>query len=207
MNFICSLPEFCLPVNNPKVNRVSGKINLESQVMAGVEKASAGIRAHLRRKMTGSSINNQPEEWIAFLQSKGYRTSAPLRIVVEILSTSERVLSPLQIYDLVQDKSPKLSLVTVYRTVEKLEEIGLIQRVHQPSGCQAFIATNVGHQHLLICENCGRVEFFGGDRLEALMSEVSHETGYKIAEHWLQLFGVCERCQSSIVKQSEDNFS
>ncbi len=145
--------------------------------------------------MAESFQDDHTEEWIASLQSKGYRTSAALRIVVEILSTSQRVLSPLQIYDLVRVKSPKLSLVTVYRTVEKLEEIGLIQRVHQPSGCQAFIAANPGHQHLLICENCGRVEFFSGDKLEALMSDVGSETGYQIAEHWLQLFGVCENCQ------------
>jgi Fe2+ or Zn2+ uptake regulation protein len=145
--------------------------------------------------MSVSSLDNQTEEWIAYLQAKGYRTSTPLRIVVEILASSHRVLSPLQIYDLVRGKNPKLGLVTIYRTVEKLEEVGLIQRVHQPSGCQAFVATNTGHQHLLICENCGRVEFFSGDKLESLISDVGSETGYKIASHWLQLFGICENCQ------------
>ncbi len=55
-----------------------------------------------------------------------------------------------------------MGLVTVYRTVEKLEELGLVQRVHQPSGCQSFIAAAVGHQHLLICQSCGKVVFFDG---------------------------------------------
>ena len=107
------------------------------------------------------NLSNSPtEEWIRILQAKGYRTSTPLREIVEILATSRRrCCIPLQLFDLVRAKNPKFGLVTVYRTVEKLEEVGLIQRVHQPSGCQAFIAANSGHQHILICEKCGRVEF------------------------------------------------
>ena len=92
-------------------------------------------------------------------------------------------------------RCPGLGLVTVYRTVEKLEELGLIQRVHQPSGCHAFVAASTGHQHLLICEACGRVSFFSGDTLEGLIDEVGVRSGFHIQEHWLQLFGVCEDCQ------------
>ncbi len=145
--------------------------------------------------LTDNLSYNPTDEWIRILQAKGYRTSTPLREIVEILATSRRVLSPLQLFDLVRAKNPKFGLVTVYRTVEKLEEVGLIQRVHQPSGCQAFIAANSGHQHILICEKCGRVEFFSGDKLELLINEVSQETSYKIGSHWLQLFGVCQKCQ------------
>jgi len=83
--------------------------------------------------------------------------------------------------------------------LEKLEELGLVQRVHRPSGCQAFIAAFSGHQHLLICQGCGRVEFFTGDgeQMEALISSVGRDSGYQIGEHWLQLFGLCSRCQPS----------
>ena len=147
--------------------------------------------------MQNNSSNDPAEAWLAYLQAMGYRTSAPLKIIVEILSRSERLLSPLQIYDMVRDRSPKIGLVTIYRTMDKLEALGLIQRVHRPSGCQAFIATNAGHQHLLICESCGREEYFSGDKLEPLMKDVGQETGYKIAAHWLQLFGVCQACQGN----------
>jgi Fe2+ or Zn2+ uptake regulation protein len=146
--------------------------------------------------MTNHPSDNPTEEWIERLQAKGYRISAPLRMIVETLATSERVLSPLQLFDIVRVNNSSFSLVSVYRSVEKLEEAGLIQRVHQPSGCQAFIAANRGHQHILICEKCGRVEFFSGDKLEPLINDVSRETSYKIASHWLQLFGLCEKCQA-----------
>jgi Fe2+ or Zn2+ uptake regulation protein len=86
-------------------------------------------------------------------------------------------------------------LVTVYRTLEKLEELQLIQRVHQPQGCQAFITLGHGHEHLLLCQNCGRVAFFEGDDLDALIASISKKSGYQIREHWLQFFGLCQTCQ------------
>jgi Fe2+ or Zn2+ uptake regulation protein len=88
-----------------------------------------------------------------------------------------------------------LGLVSVYRTLEKLEDLRLVQRVHQPQGCQAFIAASEGHQHLLLCQRCGQVTFFEGDDLDKLIGKISTKTGYKIREHWLQLFGLCKNCK------------
>jgi Fe2+ or Zn2+ uptake regulation protein len=90
-----------------------------------------------------------------------------------------------------------LGLVTVYRTLEKLEELHLIQRVHQPMGCQAFISAGEGHQHLLLCQNCGQVAFFEGDDLDILTKSIAKKTGYQISEHWLQLFGLCANCRTN----------
>lgn len=138
------------------------------------------------------------QAWLERLQADGYRITEPRRAVVEIIALSQHVLSPFDVFEHARRNYPKLGLVTVYRTIEKLEEAGLIQRVHQPSGCQAFIAACSGHQHMLICQSCGRVEFFSGDSegIENLMSEVSRLSGYQIGDHWLQLFGVCENCQT-----------
>lgn len=133
--------------------------------------------------------------WLTQLQENGYRLTGARRAVVETMQTSTRALSPLQVFDLARKNYPALGLVTVYRTLEKLEELHLIQRVHQPQGCQAFISAGAGHQHLLLCQNCGQVEFFDGDDLEALTDAISQRTGYQIKEHWLQLFGLCQNCQ------------
>jgi Fur family transcriptional regulator, ferric uptake regulator len=149
--------------------------------------------------MSEIHTNTTTEEWLDRLQANGYRLTAPRRAVVETIALSQHVLSPFDVFEQARRSYPKLGLVTVYRTIEKLAELDLIQRVHQPSGCQAFIAACSGHQHMLICQNCGRVEFFSGDSegMERLMSEVSRLSGYRIGNHWLQLFGVCESCQAS----------
>ena len=135
------------------------------------------------------------EIWISQLQENGYRITSARRAVVDTVYGSTYALTPIEVYDKARKKYRALGLVTVYRTLEKLEELHLIQRVHQPIGCQAFISAGVGHQHLLLCQNCGQVEFFDGDDLDALTKNISRKTGYQIKEHWLQLFGLCVNCK------------
>jgi len=136
-------------------------------------------------------------EWLDCLQTNGYRLTSPRRAVVEIIAHSQRVLSPLEVFEQARAHYPHLGLVTVYRTFEKLEELALIQRVHQPSGCHAFIAAVSGHRHPIICQDCGRVEFLDGDKIDRLVSPIGLEIGYQIREHWLQLFGICAECKNA----------
>jgi Fe2+ or Zn2+ uptake regulation protein len=167
------------------------------------------------------------ENWLKVLSDNGYRLTGSRRAVVEIVGASLRAMTPLEIFDSARATYPELGLVTVYRTLEKLEELHLIQRVHDlfphdllhrpdaltiglanrsksnldlprsksPAGCQAFISASQGHQHLLMCQNCGEVTFFEGDDLDPLISTISGKTGYTIHEHWLQLYGVCAKCR------------
>jgi len=135
------------------------------------------------------------EHWLTALSENGYRLTGPRRAVVEIVAASKRALTPLEVFDSARVAHPDLGLVSVYRTLEKLEELHLIQRVHQPAGCQAFINSGQGHQHLLLCQNCGQVIFFEGDDLENLIISISQRSGYTIKEHWLQLFGLCSECR------------
>jgi Fur family transcriptional regulator, ferric uptake regulator len=147
--------------------------------------------------MLKTEIADRTKEWLRCLRKNGYRLTAPRKAVVEIMASSHFILTPTDIFMLARERYPKLGLVTVYRTIEKLEELGLIQRVHRPSGCQGFIAGYQGHQHMLICQNCGLVQFFDGDHvgINDLMKDVEGRTGYTINEHWLQLFGVCKKCR------------
>ena len=147
--------------------------------------------------MGGLGSRYRIDAWLGCLRDNGYRLTAPRRAVVETIARSDRVLSPFEVFERSRLIYPGLGLVTVYRTLEKLEELELIQRVHRPSDCQAFVAAFTGHQHLLICQECGRVEFFSGDDgMEGLMAEVSLKSGYQVEDHWLQMFGVCGDCQT-----------
>jgi Fur family transcriptional regulator, ferric uptake regulator len=136
------------------------------------------------------------ENWLKALSENGYRLTGSRRAVVEIVGASTRAMTPMEVFDSARGAHPELGLVSVYRTLEKLEELHLIQRVHQPSGCQAFVSASQGHQHMLLCQNCGQVTFFEGDDLENLITAISARTGYSIQEHWLQLFGRCANCRS-----------
>jgi len=133
--------------------------------------------------------------WFEIMQENGCRLTAPRRAVVETMEGNMRALTPVEVYDTARKKCPGLGLVSVYRTLEKLEQLGLVQRVHQTKGCQAFVRTGDGHQHLLVCHNCGKAILFEGDQLDPLFNSISKETGFQIEGHWLQVFGLCKTCR------------
>ncbi len=131
--------------------------------------------------------------WLNQLKDNGYRLTDSRKAVVETVAATTHALTPVEVYDRARKSCPGMGLVTVYRTLEKLEELGLIQRVHQRHGCQAFIARGNGHEHLLLCTKCGATVHFSGDQLNLLFDSISNKTGYTVEEHWLQLFGLVQR--------------
>ncbi len=143
-------------------------------------------------------------EWLARLEQEGYRLTAPRRAIVEILAETEVALGPLEVYDRARQVCPGVGLVTVYRTLEKLEEAGLAQRVHQPGGCHRYLRAAHGHQHLLLCTRCGRASIFEGDNLDGFIGAVAARTGFAIHDHWLQLYGLCPDCKDDQPQMNTD---
>jgi Fe2+ or Zn2+ uptake regulation protein len=136
------------------------------------------------------------QSWITKLQSNGYRLTNARYAVVETVAGAASALNPLEVFERAKTTCPGLGLVSVYRTLEKLEQVGLIQRVHQPDGCNAYLPHADGHQHLIICKNCGKAEYFDGkEDMDAFYERVAGEHGFTVSEHWLQLFGLCAECK------------
>ena len=140
------------------------------------------------------------EQWKQVLAEAGHRITAPRQAVMQVLVQNDVPLSPQEILEQGQVHHPRLGLVTVYRTLDLFEHFGLACRVHLTEGCHGYVLRQPGHRHLLLCQKCGQsVEFSGHDDLEDLVARVVAQTGYHIADHWLQLFGVCPTCQRTEV--------
>lgn len=135
--------------------------------------------------------------WLQKLKENGHRLTRQRRVIVEVMSNFDRALKPIEVYDLGRKSYPNLGLVTVYRTLENLEKLSLLQKVHQPQGCNRYIKSANGHQHLVICTSCGKVVYFDGFNLKQQFEKVSDELGFQIDNHWFQLFGTCRQCQSN----------
>src|SRR5512143_326668 len=127
-----------------------------------------------------SSSGNISDSWLSILKSNGFKLTGPRYYVVEILSQTDKALTAAEIFIQAQKHYPSLGLVSVYRALEKLEQLGLIQRVHQKEKCQAYIAAPGGHEHLLVCTSCGRVSFFHGDDLSNLVYGVEKNSGFRV---------------------------
>ena len=134
--------------------------------------------------------------WEERLSTAGCRVTVPRRAVVQALRGVDAPVSPQEILERAQSQGHRLGLVTVYRTLSLLMDLGLVRRVHMDDGCHAYFPASPGHTHVVVCQDCGRaVEFPGGDDLAALQERVEASTGYHVGDHLLQLEGLCPQCR------------
>ncbi len=145
--------------------------------------------------MTTDDLEQKTQEWLERLQESGYRRSPRCTAIVQTILATGRALDPMEIFDRVRADFPGMGLVTVYRTIQKLEELGLVERLHGDEGCHRVLPSTQGHQHFLVCSLCGNVVYFSGDNLTEMFSRIANQTGFEIQEHWLQLFGLCPACK------------
>jgi Fe2+ or Zn2+ uptake regulation protein len=141
--------------------------------------------------------------WLAKLQNSGYRITGARKAVVEVVAGNPYALDPMDIFVAAHAIDARLGLVTVYRTLEKLVELGLVQRVHSPDSCHAFVMAAPGHQHLLICTECNHIEYFSGDELDPLMEALGRDRNFLIQDHWLQLYGLCANCREKLLEREK----
>ncbi len=131
----------------------------------------------------------------AQLSEQGYKLTRQRKAVVEVVTQTHTRLSAADVFTQAQRMCPDLGLTTVYRTLEILEQLGVIRRVHLDDGCEAFAPTSIEHGHYLICVNCQTTIEFEGCDLTALLERIAGQTGFTIEQHWLELVGLCPRCQ------------
>ena len=130
------------------------------------------------------------------LRRNHHKLTRARQAVLDTLATAERHLTPAEIYRQAKTKYPRLGLVTVYRTLELLVEMGYLQRVHATDGCHSYAPSAQAHGHQLICSLCGRTEEFSDCDLEALIESLQNRTGFEINVHMLELMGYCPACQA-----------
>jgi len=138
--------------------------------------------------------------WEEELSLSGYRITRPRRVILDIIAASSRPVTPMEIFNLARSVMPNIGLVTVYRTVEKLEDLKLIDRVHHLGQCQTVFRGTHGHQHLLVCTECGSSTYFEGLDAEKQFNTIGKNHGYLVTGHWLQLSGLCQECQKKETK-------
>lgn len=108
-----------------------------------------------------------------------------------------------EIYDYVRRDYPDTGLATVYRTVQMLSELGLIDKVNLDDG---YVRYEIGmmegekchHHHHLICLGCGEVFSFAGDMLDSLEEHIDRSMGFQVVNHEVKLFGYCKACRKEL---------
>ena len=136
------------------------------------------------------------EQALEALEGRGGRSGGARRAVVELLGGEGCCLTAQEIFDRLRAGGRQVGIATVYRVLEQLSERRLVQRIDVGSGIARYEAALPGgeHHHHLVCDDCGKVEAFSDEELEAVIHLVERRTGYSIAGHDVVLRGACRDC-------------
>ena len=130
------------------------------------------------------------------MRQHGYKLTPQRRAVVQVVTSSNDHLTPNDINEKIRGIYPGIGLVTIYRTLEILTELGLVCEVHSGGSCRSYTMGSRQHHHHLICSGCGTVVDFTGHYLDGLEKNLSEESGFRIDGHLLEFIGLCRECQS-----------
>jgi len=136
------------------------------------------------------------ERWQERVHQAGYRLTRPRRAVLEVMVQAEAALTAAEVHRLARDRYAHTGLVTVYRTLSLLVELGLVHRLYAEGGSQVYVRVDLRRPgHHLVCRSCHRTVEFPCTGLEEVVAEVEERTGFTIQGHWLELFGLCPACR------------
>jgi Fur family transcriptional regulator, ferric uptake regulator len=135
---------------------------------------------------------------LARMRSESGRSGGARRTVVEYLGFQDCCLSAQEIHDGVRTGGHRIGIASVYRALDGLDELGLVQRVDLGDGISRFERVDPlgDHHHHLVCGDCGKVEPFEDPALEAAIVNVAGGRGYEVAAHDVVLRGACGDCRA-----------
>lgn len=127
------------------------------------------------------------------LHQAGRRVTRQRMLILEALRENGDHLKASEIHRLARRKAPRVSLSTVYRTINVLKEVGVIEEVHLGGEHRRYEIKGEGHHHI-ICQGCGKVIEFQCPFSEGLMHDLGEEYDFEITGAHLDLLGCCAEC-------------
>jgi Fur family ferric uptake transcriptional regulator len=131
---------------------------------------------------------------VTALDRAGYRLTEPRRSLAALIADQTGHFTAAGLVRAARAKRLGVGRATVFRTLEVLEELDVIERLDLPSGEHAYVGCEPAHHHHVVCSQCGRTNEIADAGLRSVVREVARQTGYRIDEHRLELFGLCPAC-------------
>lgn len=131
--------------------------------------------------------------------SHGVRLTAQRRALLETIQEATRHLDAASLLDLARRRDPRIDRATVYRTLDMLKRLGLIDELDlmHMNGEKHYYEVRTQKDHLhLTCLECGTVEEFTSPTFERLKREISKENAFDIQVIRLEVGGLCRVCTS-----------
>ena len=148
-------------------------------------------------RMVGHRHTASVDDVLDKFRSNGGRITAARREIVAVLlgGTAHEHLTADEIGRRVQRHHPEIALSTVYRSLEALADLGVLEHVHMGHGPAVYHLVDERHLHL-VCKRCGVVIEVDDSALDALAAELQRRTGFAIEPRHFAINGLCRTCRT-----------
>ena len=130
---------------------------------------------------------SDPTPIVTALDRAGYRMTEPRRALAALIAEQDGHFTAAELVTAAQATRPAVGRATDYRTLDLLEG----------NGEHAYVGCEPAHHHHVVCSRCGRTSEIDDAGLRSVVRDVARETGFRVDDHRLELFGVCPDCQAA----------
>jgi Fur family peroxide stress response transcriptional regulator len=144
--------------------------------------------------LTETQIDERMQAFVAVCRERGLSVTPQRLVLYKALLHTTAHPSPEILFEEVRAQMPTLSLATVYKTVETLKDLGLVQEVN-PLHDRMRLDANMDPHHHLVCVRCRQVIDIHSDDLDGLQLPTELKRGYAVFNHSVQFSGLCPACR------------
>jgi Fur family ferric uptake transcriptional regulator len=146
--------------------------------------------------MTTATRGGWAERALDALQRAGLRRGGARTAVIEALGSHDCAVTALDLAEELRKNEIEVGRASVYRALEQLEQLGLVQRIEVARGTAGYerVDPTGHHHHHAICRDCGRMVPFEDPSLERALDKVAGTMSFDVTEHDVVLRGLCDRC-------------
>lgn len=137
------------------------------------------------------------EEFKKILKTSGLKYTKQRESLLKLLYNNEEHNTPDELYEALKamDPNQNIGIATIYRTLNLLEESGMVTSISFGSAGKKFELANKPHHDHMICKSCNKIIEFQDDTIEQKQLKIAKEHGFKLSSHLMQLYGTCKDCQ------------
>ena len=134
------------------------------------------------------------EEVLARMREAGGRATPARRLLLRVLFSEGKHRSAEELAAEVQAQAPDVNISTIYRNLDELVRLGVVDRTYLGGGPAAYHLASATHGHI-VCEQCGAMTEVPDELFDDLARVVATRYGFAIAPHRFAVTGLCANCQ------------
>ncbi|MFZ5351697.1 MAG: Fur family transcriptional regulator [Bacillota bacterium] len=136
-------------------------------------------------------------EMEAVLKEKGYKMTEQRRIILSVLEENQVPMTAQEVFELVKKTHNNINFSTIYRNLEFLSELNIVDKLNLKSGVCHFEINRNSHHHHVICKGCGDMKTIDICPFKNIANEEFKKMNFEPVEHRFEIYGYCSKCSKS----------